>query len=113
MKYGMRCLALGLSVLLVACGESTPQQTSAPQIESASTDPKYQNPLLNMPPAQFAAVLAECGKVLYGADAPTDAKCREDVKGRAVQQGVTLSDANLDEPLVHDRYQFSTSSEKK
>ncbi len=43
MKYGMRCLALGLSVLLVACGESTLQQTAAPQVESASTDPKYQN----------------------------------------------------------------------
>nr|WP_314898941.1 hypothetical protein [uncultured Deefgea sp.] len=65
-----------------------------------------------MPPAQFAAILAECGKVLYSAAAPTDAKCREDVKARAAKLGVTLSDANLDEPLVHDRYQFSTSSDK-
>lgn len=113
MTYGMPCLALSLSLLLVACGESTPPQTSAPQIESASSDPKYQNPLLNMPPAQFAAILAECGKVLYGADAPTDAKCRDEVKSRAAKQGLTLSDANLDEPLVHDRYQFSTSNEKQ
>lgn len=113
MKYGMHILALSLSVLLAACGESAPQPTVAPPVESASTDPKYQNPLLNLPPEQFTEVLGECGKVLYQASAPTDTKCREDVKARAAQKGVTLSDANLDEPLVHDRYQFSIGSEKK
>ena len=113
MKYLMPCAVLAVSVFLVACGESAPQPTTAPQYEGPSSDPKFQNPLLNIPPEQFATVLADCGKVLYEAEAPTDAKCREDVKARAAQQGLTLSDANLDEPLVHDRYQFSISSEKK
>ncbi len=107
-----RGLVLALSLVLVACGEKTPSQANSPQIESASSDPKYQNPLLNIPPAQFAELLADCGKVLYGVAAPSDAKCRDEVKARASKQGLTLTDANLDEPLVHDRYQFSTSANK-
>lgn len=112
MKVALRGLVLGLSLLLVACGDKAPPQATTAQIESASSDPKYQNPLLNIPPAQFAELLGDCGKVLYSAAAPADAKCRTDVKERASKQGITLSDAHLDEPLVHDRYQFSVSSKK-
>ena len=113
MNTALRGLILSLSLVLVACGEKAPAPAAAPQIEAASSDPKYQNPLLNIPPAQFAALLADCGKVLYAVAAPTDAKCRTEVKERASKQGITLSDANLDEPLVHDRYQFSMSSGDK
>lgn len=113
MKVVLSGLMLGLSLVLAACGEKAPAPASAPQIEAASSDPKYQNPLLNITPAQFSALLADCGKVLYAVAAPTDAKCRTEVKERASKQGLTLTDANLDEPLVHDRYQFSTSSGEK
>jgi hypothetical protein len=113
MKVALRGLVLGLSLLLVACGDKAPPQATTAQIESASNDPKYQNPLLNIPPAQFAELLGDCGKVLYSVATPSDEKCRAEVKARASKQGVTLSDAHLDEPLVHDRYQFSMSGDKK
>ena len=103
------CILL-LALGLVACGESTqPAATvaSSAPMSDVSNDPKYQNPLLNVTPEQFAAVLGECGKVLYDAPAASDAACRKTVLEQAAKQGITLSEANLDEPLVHDRYQYS------
>ncbi len=113
MHIALRGLMLGLSLVLVACGPSD-ENSAAPQVQSASTDPKYQNPLLNIPPAEFATLLADCGEILYGKTAtPNDAKCRGEIIERASKQNITLTDGNLDEPLVHDRYQFGAGSSEK
>ncbi|MBM5574914.1 hypothetical protein [Deefgea sp. CFH1-16] len=107
MKKNNLVLASLLCLSLMACGE----KPVATPIDANSVDPKYQNPLLNIDPAQFSAVLGECGKVLYAASAPTDETCRNDVKARAAKQGIMLTDTHLNEPLVHDRYQYSTRAQ--
>ena len=100
-------LLLAATLVLSACGESSQPAAPATPTSDASSDPKYQNPLLNVTPDQFTAVLGECGKVLYDAPAASDGACRKTVLEQASKQGVTLLEAHLDEPLVRDRYQYS------
>ncbi|QLG87256.1 hypothetical protein HQ393_02760 [Chitinibacter bivalviorum] len=100
-----------MALNLVACGDKAENQAVVQnQSQSQSTDPRYQNPLLNANPEQFKQILADCGKLMFGefaAPAEVQTKCKEDMKKRAAELGLTLTDANLSEQLVAERYKFT------
>lgn len=109
-------LASLLALNLAACGDKAENNAAAPAAESQSNDPRYVNGLLNANPQQFNEILADCGKLMFGEHAAPDevvVKCRQDMISRAAKLGITLTDAQIAEPLVKDRYHFMLRNESK
>ncbi|WP_047393986.1 hypothetical protein [Chitinibacter sp. ZOR0017] len=105
-------LAAGLSCLLMACGDQAENQggTAQPAAQAQANDPRYANALLNANPAQFNEILADCGKLLFGEHAAPDevkSKCYVGMAERAQKLGLKISEADINEPLVKERYRFT------
>ncbi len=107
----MRCLLVASLLLgLSACGDKAENQGGGSSaVEAQSSDPRYQNALLNANPEQFSQILADCGKLMFGehqAPEEVQVKCRQDMISRASSIGLTISEHDIAEQLVKDRYQF-------
>ncbi|WP_373975882.1 hypothetical protein NT239_03710 [Chitinibacter sp. SCUT-21] len=109
MKF-LQAVVVGALVLsLGACGDKAENQATTQTADAQSSDPRYQNGLLNANPQQFTEILADCGKLMFGEHLAPDevqAKCRKDMVERANKLGITLTEAHIAEPLVKDRYNF-------
>jgi hypothetical protein len=116
MRFISFVIAAALLLNLSACGDKAENQAAVQsQSETQASDPRYQNPLLNINPQQFSQILADCGKLLFGEHTPPEeviAKCKVDIKSRAAELSVTLSDENIGEPLVRERYNFTQRNNK-
>ncbi|WP_410497839.1 hypothetical protein [Chitinibacter sp. S2-10] len=118
MQFLKYAVALAMALNLAACGDQAENQGAVQASavnEAASTDPRYQNPLLNANPEQFNEVLADCGKLLFGEQSASDevqAKCKQDMIARAAKLGLTITEADIAEQLVKDRFHFVQSKQQ-
>ncbi|QLI80387.1 hypothetical protein HZU75_01890 [Chitinibacter fontanus] len=110
MHYLKFIIAAALLLNLSACGDKAENQSAGQQnAQTQSSDPRYQNGLLNANPQQFTEILADCGKLMFGehvAPEEVQLKCRQDMIARAEKLGIKINEANIAEQLVKDRYNF-------
>jgi hypothetical protein len=116
MKFANVVLIGVLAFGLLACGNQAENQATNSTAEAQSSDPRYQNGLLNVNPQQFDEILADCGKLLFGEHIAPDEvqlKCRQDMIARASSMGITITEAHIGEQLVKDRYHFMQREQGK